>query len=124
MSGSYETSHLHYFHFTQSLLTVFISVKSKFALFLRASFAVESLLLWSHMVTRIYEPARPDPTMTLFDGLFDKSIWRYDLKFLHYIVTGYKTVVSRFDRATLNDPEVIVFFGKTNFCLFHVHICV
>ena len=42
--------------------------------------AVESLLLRSHMVTRNNEPARPDPTMTLVDGLLLDSVRRYEIQ--------------------------------------------
>ena len=34
------------------------------------------------------EPARPDPTMTLFDSLFLNSVRDMNLKLLHNIVIG------------------------------------
>ena len=72
------------------------------------------LSLKSNFEVKRLNPARPGPTVTLFDGLF---------KLLHNINTGLQIVVLKFNIVIFMDSEVIVVFGTPDFCHFYVHFC-
>ena len=63
------------------------------------------------------EPARLDPTMTLFNGLFLKCVK------LHNIDTDLKIVVLNLHQHLLINSEVIAFFAKTDFCHIYTQFC-
>ena len=70
------------------------------------------------------EPAQPGPAKTLLTACFSNLLKDMSLKLSHNIDTGLKIAVTNFHRDFLLSFEVIAFFAKTDFCHFHVHLCV